>query len=71
MEFLDKLGLYLNRLLMIMAGIFLLVGMLERNGVIESFAHWLAGNMGDSQTTAFNAIVWSSVAFSAFIDNVP
>lgn len=54
-----------------LAGIFLLVSMLERTGAIEMFAAWLARNLGHSETGAFNAIVWSSVAFSAFIDNVP
>jgi Na+/H+ antiporter NhaD/arsenite permease-like protein len=54
-----------------LAGIFLMVGMLERTGVIELFAEFLAHNIGDSPFTAFIVIVWASVAFSAFIDNVP
>ncbi|MDH3217734.1 MAG: SLC13 family permease [Candidatus Krumholzibacteria bacterium] len=54
-----------------LAGIFVVVGMLERTGVIESMAGFLAKNIGDSPWVAFSVIVWVSVAFSAFIDNVP
>ena len=54
-----------------LAGIFLMVGMLERTGVIELFANFLAGSIGDNPFVAFSIVVWGSVAFSAFIDNVP
>jgi Na+/H+ antiporter NhaD/arsenite permease-like protein len=54
-----------------LAGIFLLVGMLEGTGAIERVAHWLSGNIGSNPLVAFSIIVWASVAFSAFIDNVP
>jgi len=52
-------------------GIFVLVGMLERTGVIEGFAHWLSGNIGNRPLVAFSVIVWVSVGLSAVIDNVP
>lgn len=52
-------------------GIFVLVGMLERTGVIESLAHWLSNALGSSQLRAYLAIVWSSVGLSAIVDNVP
>ena len=52
-------------------GIFVLVGMLERTGVIESFAHWLSANIGNEPFVVFSVVVWGSVALSAIIDNVP
>jgi Na+/H+ antiporter NhaD/arsenite permease-like protein len=54
-----------------LAGIFVLVGMLEHQGVIQGIAGFLADNMGDNPLIAFSVVVWASVAFSAFIDNVP
>jgi Na+/H+ antiporter NhaD/arsenite permease-like protein len=54
-----------------LAGIFVLVGMLEHQGVIRSIAGFLAGNIGDNPLVAFSVVVWASIAFSAFIDNVP
>ncbi len=54
-----------------LAGIFLMVGMLERTGVIGVLASFLARNIGDNPLVAFSVVVWGSVAFSAFIDNVP
>ena len=54
-----------------LAGIFVMVGMLGRAGVIEAFALFLAARIGDNPFVAFSIIVWASVAFSAFIDNVP
>jgi Na+/H+ antiporter NhaD/arsenite permease-like protein len=54
-----------------LAGIFIVVGMLEHQGVIRSIADFLARNMGDSPLVAFSVVVWASVLFSAFIDNVP
>jgi Na+/H+ antiporter NhaD/arsenite permease-like protein len=54
-----------------LAGIFLLVGMLERNGAIAALASWLSGGLGDNQLGAYLTVVWSSVGFSALIDNVP
>jgi Na+/H+ antiporter NhaD/arsenite permease-like protein len=54
-----------------LAGIFVMVGMLERSGVIEKMALFLSGSIGNNPLAAFNVIVWGSVSFSAFIDNVP
>ncbi len=54
-----------------LAGIFVMVGMLVRTGVIETFADFLARNIGDNPFVAFSVIVWVSVAFSAFICNIP
>jgi len=54
-----------------LAGIFVMVGMLERAGVIDNFAHRLAGAISSNPVIVFNVVVWVSVAISAFIDNVP
>lgn len=54
-----------------LAGIFVLVGMLERNGVVDRIASWLATSLPDGPLASFLVIVWASVALSAFIDNVP
>ena len=54
-----------------LAGIFVMVGMLERTGVIENFAVFLAENISSNPFVAFMIIVWTSVALSAVIDNVP
>lgn len=54
-----------------LAGVFVMVGMLERAGIITNFAHFLATHIGGNPAIAFGIIVWGSIAFSAFIDNVP
>lgn len=54
-----------------LAGIFVIVGMLERAGVIEGLAAFLAGGIGADPLVAFCVVVGGSVALSAFIDNVP
>jgi len=54
-----------------LAGIFIVVGMLEHQGVIDAIAGFLAANIGDNPLVAFSIVVWASVALSAFIDNVP
>ena len=54
-----------------LAGIFIIVGMLERTGVIENIAHFLGAHIGRNPAVVFSVIVWGSVAFSAFVDNVP
>ncbi len=54
-----------------LVGIFIIVGMLEHQGVIHAIADFLAHNIGDNPLIAFSVVVWASVLFSAFIDNVP
>jgi Na+/H+ antiporter NhaD/arsenite permease-like protein len=54
-----------------LAGVFVMVGMLERTGVIEAFAGFLSRHLGREPFVVFSVVVWASVAFSAFIDNVP
>jgi len=54
-----------------LAGVFVMVGMLERTGLIEGFAHFLGRRIGTEPLVAFAVVVGGSVLFSAFIDNVP
>ena len=54
-----------------LAGIFVMVGMLERVGLIDNFAHFLAETIPSNPVIVFNVVVWVSVAISALIDNVP
>lgn len=56
---------------MFLAGVFVMVGMLDRSGVVDNFAHFLGRHLGTDPLVAFIAVVWGSVAFSAFVDNVP
>jgi Na+/H+ antiporter NhaD/arsenite permease-like protein len=54
-----------------LAGVFVMVAMLERSGAIEAFAGFLSNTLGENPFLAFMFIVWVSVLFSAFIDNIP
>jgi Na+/H+ antiporter NhaD/arsenite permease-like protein len=54
-----------------LAGVFVLVGMLERRGIIEAFVGQLLALRGVSPFLLYSAVVWGSVAVSAFVDNVP
>jgi Na+/H+ antiporter NhaD/arsenite permease-like protein len=52
-------------------GVFILVGALVENGLIERMVEMLAGLSGRSVPLAYWLLVCGSVAASAFIDNVP
>ncbi len=54
-----------------LAGIFVMVGSIEDVGLIEDLAHWITSVTGSSLFWNYTFIVWFSVLFSAFIDNVP
>lgn len=54
-----------------LAGIFVLVGALGRAGVIGDLARTIGGLTGGAPLGTYTTIVWFSVLFSAFIDNVP
>ncbi len=59
------------RTTLFLAGVFILVGMLERRGVIEALVARLDSLRGMHPFVLYSAVVWISVALSAFIDNVP
>lgn len=54
-----------------LAGVFVMVGMLTRTGVIALLAEWLGRTLGSNPFVIYTAVVWISVLISAFIDNVP
>jgi len=54
-----------------LAGVFVLVGMLEDRGAIEALVARLDSLRNAHPFVLYTAIVWSSVLLSAFIDNVP
>jgi len=54
-----------------LAGIFLIVGSLTKAGIIDDLANLFIRFVGDNRLVAYLAIVWGSVFFSAFVDNVP
>lgn len=55
----------------LLAGIFFMVGALDKMGIMEQVGIFLAGVSGHSPFTAFLLVVVSAVILSAFIDNVP
>ncbi len=54
-----------------LAGIFVIVAMLEERGVINAFVDALGSHRGLGPFLVYSAVVWISVLISAFIDNVP
>jgi Na+/H+ antiporter NhaD/arsenite permease-like protein len=54
-----------------LAGVFVLVGMLEDRGAIETVVERLTALRGTHPFVLYTVVVWSSVFLSAFIDNVP
>lgn len=54
-----------------LAGIFVIVTMLEERGAIAVFVDWLGSYRDAGPFLVYTAVVWISVLVSAFIDNVP
>lgn len=52
-------------------GVFILVGSLTYSGVIEEIAKYIWNFTGNNALFAYLLIVWTSVLFSAFVDNIP
>ncbi|MFH0739306.1 MAG: SLC13 family permease [Candidatus Omnitrophota bacterium] len=52
-------------------GIFMLVGSLTVNGIIDDLARSISWVSGNNAFFAFMLIVWISVFVSAFVDNIP
>lgn len=55
----------------LLIGIFILVGSLTQQGVIEDIAQYISSVCGKNLFLAFMIIVWLSVLISAFVDNIP
>ncbi len=54
-----------------LAGVFVLVGILEKVGLIDVLKDFLVSTLGENPFVNFTFIVWFSVLVSGFIDNVP
>lgn len=52
-------------------GVFILIGTLSRAGIIEDIADFISNATKGNVFLTFTLIVWMSVLFSAFVDNIP
>ena len=55
----------------LLVGLFLMIGALKNEGVIDALAGLLAKLGGGNLFLLYTVIVWASVLISAFIDNIP
>ncbi len=55
----------------LLVGLFLMIGGLKHEGVIDALADLLANMGGGNIFLLYTVIVWASVLISAFIDNIP
>ena len=55
----------------LLVGLFLMIGGISHEGVIDALAQLLAKLGAGSPFLMYTIIVWASVAISAFIDNIP
>ena len=55
----------------LLLGLFLMIGGIKEQGVIDAAADLLAKLGGGNEFLLFTIIVWASVLISAFIDNIP
>ena len=55
----------------ILVGLFLMIGAITEQGVIDKAAQLLAKAGGGNLFVLYTVVVWASVAISAFIDNIP
>ena len=57
--------------LLLLAGLFLVIAGITEAGVIDDIASLIAQAGGSNMFLLYTIIVWASVLFSAFIDNIP
>lgn len=57
--------------LLLLAGLFVVIGGIKAAGVIDELANLFVKISGDNVFLIYTIIVWASVVFSAFIDNIP
>lgn len=55
----------------LLLGLFLMIGAISEQGVIDAAANLLAKTGGGNIFLLYTVIVWASVLISAFIDNIP
>jgi Na+/H+ antiporter NhaD/arsenite permease-like protein len=52
-------------------GLFIVVGGVEKAGLLDLLGHWLLEATGGNQTITASGILWSSAVLSAIVDNIP
>lgn len=57
--------------ILLLLGLFLVIGGIKQAGVIDALAALIARVGGSDLFVIYTVIVWASVIFSAFIDNIP
>ena len=57
--------------ILLLAGLFLVIGGITNVGLIDDMAAFIAGFGGSSLFLLYTIVVWGSVLISAFIDNIP
>lgn len=57
--------------ILLLMGLFLVIGGLSEAGVVEDIAALFVRFSGDNVFLIYTVLVWASVLFSAFIDNIP
>ena len=57
--------------LLLLTGMFIVIGGISNVGIIDVFAEWITKAGGGSIFRMYSIIVWGSVLISAFVDNIP
>ena len=57
--------------LILLTGMFLVIGGITQVGIIEDFAGWIVAIGSGNVFLLYTVIVWGSVLISAFVDNIP
>ncbi|MBE6963382.1 MAG: arsenic transporter [Ruminococcaceae bacterium] len=57
--------------ILLLAGLFLVISGISRMGIIDDISRIIAELGGGNRFLTYTIIVWASVLFSAFIDNIP
>lgn len=57
--------------ILLLMGLFVIIGSITEVGVVDDIGKFIANISGGNVFLTFTIIVWASVLFSAFIDNIP
>ena len=57
--------------LLLLLGLFVVIGGITNVGIIDDFSAWIVKFGGNSRFLLYTIIVWGSVLISAFVDNIP
>ena len=58
-------------IIVLLTGLFIVIGSLKYNGAIDAAGEILIKLCGNSEFLMFTVLVWGSVLISAFVDNIP